>query len=124
MPRLLQETLWLGHAGQKNRAHSEDESRKVVWSKVEIGSALATAARPSKPASSKPGAGRMAVTVNSLRVSVPSYRRIRTTSSTIAASSIHGTGVQNLLNAERNGCAEVSGIASATIRKFSFEEED
>src|SRR5579863_2261243 len=33
------------------------------------------------------------------------------TSSTIAASSIHGTGVQNLLNAERSGCAAVSGIA-------------
>jgi hypothetical protein len=38
MPRLLQEALWLGSAGQKDRAHSEDESRKVVWSKVEIGS--------------------------------------------------------------------------------------
>src|SRR5579872_4120949 len=34
-----------------------------------------------------------------------------TTSSTIAASSIHGTGVQNLLKAERNGCIVVSGIA-------------
>src|SRR5208282_2498607 len=33
------------------------------------------------------------------------------TSSTIAASSIHGTGDQNLLNAERNGCNAVSGIA-------------
>src|ERR1700691_1044605 len=32
-------------------------------------------------------------------------------SSTIAASSIHGTGVQNLLNAERRGCTAVSGIA-------------
>src|ERR1035437_6007459 len=35
------------------------------------------------------------------------------TSSTIAASSIHGTGVQNFLNAERNGCTAVSGIALA-----------
>lgn len=33
------------------------------------------------------------------------------TSSTIAASSIHGTGVQNLLKADRNGCTAVSGIA-------------
>src|SRR5208283_1517649 len=32
-------------------------------------------------------------------------------SSTIAASSIQGTGVQNLLNAERNGCTAVSGVA-------------
>ena len=38
MPRLLQEALWFGSARQKDRAHSEDESRKVVWSKVEIGS--------------------------------------------------------------------------------------
>src|SRR5208337_108643 len=36
---------------------------------------------------------------------------LSTTSSAIAASSIHGTGVQNLLNAESNGCTEVSGIA-------------
>ena len=31
--------------------------------------------------------------------------------STIAASSIHGTGAQNFSSAMRNGCALVSGIA-------------
>ena len=35
----------------------------------------------------------------------------RTTSSTIAASSIHGTGAQNLVSALRNGCRAVSGTA-------------
>jgi len=34
-----------------------------------------------------------------------------TTSSTIAASSIHGTGAQNFVNALRNGCTAVSGTA-------------
>jgi hypothetical protein len=38
MPCLLQEALRLGSAGQKDRAQAEDESRKIVWSKVEIGS--------------------------------------------------------------------------------------
>jgi class 3 adenylate cyclase len=38
MPRLLQEALRLGHAGQEDRAHSEDEGRQVVWSRVEIAS--------------------------------------------------------------------------------------
>jgi hypothetical protein len=33
------------------------------------------------------------------------------TSSKIAASSIHGTGDENLLNPERNGCTAVSGVA-------------
>ena len=32
-------------------------------------------------------------------------------SSTIAASSIHGTGAQNFSSARRNGCSVVSGIA-------------
>ena len=32
-------------------------------------------------------------------------------STTIAASSIHGTGAQNFSSAMRNGCALVSGIA-------------
>jgi hypothetical protein len=31
--------------------------------------------------------------------------------STIAASSIHGTGAQNFSSAMRNGCSAVSGIA-------------
>ena len=35
----------------------------------------------------------------------------RTSSSTIAASSIHGTGAQNLVSALRNGCRAVSGTA-------------
>src|SRR5580704_5226232 len=35
----------------------------------------------------------------------------RTISSTIAASSIHGTGAQNLASALRSGCRAVSGIA-------------
>ena len=34
-----------------------------------------------------------------------------TSSSTIAASSIHGTGAQNFSSAMRNGCTLVSGIA-------------
>ena len=34
-----------------------------------------------------------------------------TSSSTIAASSIHGTGAQNFSSAMRNGCSAVSGIA-------------
>src|SRR5579863_7423627 len=34
-----------------------------------------------------------------------------TSSSTIAASSIHGTGAQNLVSALRNGCRAVSGTA-------------
>ena len=34
-----------------------------------------------------------------------------TISSTIAASSIHGTGAQNLVSALRNGCRAVSGTA-------------
>ena len=34
-----------------------------------------------------------------------------TSSSTIAASSIHGTGAQNFSSALRNGCRLVSGIA-------------
>ena len=33
------------------------------------------------------------------------------TSSTIAASSIHGTGAQNFSSARRNGCSVVSGVA-------------
>src|SRR5580658_10857182 len=35
----------------------------------------------------------------------------RTISSTIAASSIHGTGAQNLSSALRSGCNAVSGMA-------------
>jgi hypothetical protein len=33
LPRLLQEALWLGLAGQENRAHSEDGGCQVVWVK-------------------------------------------------------------------------------------------
>ena len=38
MSRLLQEAVWFGSAGQEGSTDSEDESRKVVWSKVENGS--------------------------------------------------------------------------------------
>ena len=38
MPRLLQETLWLGHAGQEVLAHSEEEGRQVVLVEGRIGS--------------------------------------------------------------------------------------
>src|SRR5258708_1232301 len=41
MPRLLQEALWLGLAGQQDRAHSEDESRKLVLVEGRIGSGSA-----------------------------------------------------------------------------------
>jgi len=41
MPRLLQEALWLCSARQKDRARSEDEGRKVVWSsRIGSGSGL------------------------------------------------------------------------------------
>jgi len=41
----------------------------------------------------------------------PSTYLPRAISSTIAASSIHGTGAQNLASARRSGCRAVSGIA-------------
>jgi hypothetical protein len=46
MPRLLQEALWLGLAGQEDRAHSEDEGCQVVLVEGRIGSGLGFAEEP------------------------------------------------------------------------------